>query len=66
METITEFYGVMKLTPRYAKCEPIFVDGHWTKKDVGRPFLVWCDDGLYKNGVNEEICEIISVKEVRK
>jgi hypothetical protein len=23
--------------------------------------MVWCDEHLYKNGVNEEICEIVEV-----
>lgn len=57
-----EFYGTMKITPKYAKCDPLFVKGHWVKKDTGKPFMVWCDEGLYKNGVNEEICEIVEVE----
>lgn len=55
---IDEFYGTMKITPKYAKCDPLFVKGHWVKKDIGKPFMVWCDEGLYKNGVNVEFCEI--------
>ena len=27
-----EFYGTMKITPKYGKCDPIFVKGHWVKK----------------------------------
>ena len=57
-----EFYGTMKITPKYAKCDPIFVKGHWVKKDIGKPFMVWCNEGLYKNGVNVEICEIVEVE----
>ena len=51
----------MKITPKYGKCDPIFVKGHWVKKDIGKPFMVWCDERLYKNGVNEAICEIVEV-----
>ena len=47
-----EFYGTMKITPKYAKCDPLFVKGHWVKKDIGKPFMVWCDEVLYKNGLN--------------
>ncbi len=58
-----EFYGTMKITPKYAKCDPLFVKGHWAKKNnTGKNFTVWCDEGLYKNGVNEEICEIVEVE----
>ena len=57
-----EFYGTMKITPKYAKCDPLFVKGHWVKKDICKPFMVWCDEGLYKNGVNVEICEIVEVE----
>lgn len=64
MNNLTEFWGTMKITPRYAKCDPIIAAGHWIKKDVGRPFLVWCDEGLYKNGINEEICEIVSIERI--
>ena len=53
-----EFYGTMKITPKYAKCDPLFVKGHWVKKDIGRPFM---DEGLYKNGVNVEFCEIVEL-----
>ena len=56
---MNEFYGTMKITPKYGKCEPIFVKGHWVKKDICKPFMVWCDEHLYKNGVNEAICEIV-------
>ena len=57
-----EFYGTMKITPKYAKCDPLFVKGHWVKKDTGKPFMVWCNEGLYKNGVNVGICEIVEVE----
>ena len=50
-----EFYGTMKITPKYAKCERLFVKGHWVKKDICKPFMVWCNERLYKNGVNVEI-----------
>ena len=33
---MSEFYGVMKITPKYAKCDPLFVKGHWIKKDIGK------------------------------
>ena len=56
---MNEFYGTMKITPKYGKCDPIFVKGHWVKKDIGKPFMVWFDEHLYKNGVNEAICEIV-------
>ena len=56
---MNEFYGTMKITPIYGKCDPIFVKGHWVKKDIGKPFMVWCDEHLYKSGVNESICEIV-------
>ena len=58
-----EFYGTMKITPKYAKCDPFFVKGHWTKKySTEKNCTVWCNEGLYKNGVNEEICEIVEVE----
>lgn len=59
-----EFYGTIKFTPKYSKCDPISVTGHWTKKDIGKPYKVWCNDGLYRHGINEEICEIINVEKV--
>lgn len=59
-----EFYGTIKITPKYAKCDPLIVTGHWTKKDIGKPFLVWCDELLYKHGINEEICEIVKIEKV--
>lgn len=59
---MSEFYGIMKITPKYAKCDPLFVKGRWIKKDIGKPYLVWCNDGLYKNGVNETICEIVYIE----
>lgn len=59
---MSEFYGTMKITPKYAKCDPLFVKGHWIKKNIGKPYLVWCNDSLYKNGVNETICEIVYIE----
>lgn len=59
---MSEFYGTMKITPKYAKCDPLFIKGHWIKKDIGKPYQVWCDDNLYKNGVNETICEIAYIE----
>lgn len=59
-----EFYGTIKFTPKYSKCDPLNVTGHWIKKDIGKPYKVWCNDGLYKNGINEEICEIVKVEKV--
>lgn len=59
---MNEFYGTMKITPKYGKFCPIFVKGHWVKKDIGKHFMVWCDEHLYKNGVNEAICEIVCVE----
>ena len=59
---MSDFYGVMKITPKYAKCDPLFVKGHWIKKDIGKSYLVWCDSNLYKNGVNETICEIAYIE----
>ena len=56
---MNEFYGTMKITHKYGKCDPIFVKGHWVKKEIGKTFMVWCDEHLYKNGVNEAICEIV-------
>lgn len=58
---MTEFNGTMKITPKYGKCDPLFVSGHWVKKDIGKPYMVWCKSGSYANGVNEEICEIVKV-----
>ena len=59
---MSEFYGIMKITPKYAKCDPLFIKGHWIKKDIGKPYLVWCNDHLYRNGVNETICEIVYIE----
>ena len=56
---MNEFYGIMKITPKYGKCDPFFVKGQWVKKDIGKPFMVWCNEHIYKNGVNEAICEIV-------
>ena len=61
---LKEFYGTIKFTPIYSKCDPIIVTGHWTKKDIGRPYNVWCDKGRYKQGINEEICEIVKIEKV--
>ena len=63
---MTEFLGTIKVTPRYSNCDPITVHGRWTLKDDGRPFKVWCDQSLYRGGINEEICEIIEVEKVIK
>ena len=59
---MSEFYGTMKITPKYAKCDPLFVKGHWIKKNIGKPYRVWSDENLYKNGVNETICEIAYIE----
>lgn len=65
---ITEFIGVLKFTPKYAKCDPIFLHGHWTLKESDRipqpEWKVWCNEGLYKHGINETICEIVSVDKI--
>lgn len=37
---MNEFYGTMKTTPKYGKCDPIFVKGHWVKKDIGKSGLM--------------------------
>ena len=63
---MTEFFGTIKITPKYAKCDPIIVTGHWTKKDINKPYKVWRNDGLYSHGINEEICEIINVEKIYK
>ena len=62
IENMTEFYGTIKFTPKYSKCDPIIATGHWIKKDIGKSYKVWCDRGLYKHGINDEICEIINVE----
>ena len=41
---MNEFNGTMKITPKYGKCDPLFVKGHWVKKDIGKPFMVWCNE----------------------
>lgn len=55
-----KFTGVIKFTPKYAKCDPLFICGNWELKEIGLPFKVWCNDGLYKNGINESCCEIMN------
>lgn len=62
IRTMVEFYGTIKITPKYSKCDPLIVTGHWTKKDIGKPYKVWCNDNLYRHGINEEICEIVNVE----
>lgn len=65
MAKVKEFIGVLRFTPVYAKCDPISIHGHWTLKDEGelgpKPWKVWCNDGLYKHGINETICEIVKI-----
>ena len=58
-----KFTGTIKFTPKYAKCEPLLIYGNWELKDIGKPYKVWCNDGLYKNGINENFCEIIRAEE---
>lgn len=60
--TIKEFTGVLKFTPQYGKCEPLHIYGHWVLKDIGRPYLVWCNDGIYRYGVNAKYCEVESIE----
>ena len=57
-----EFYGTMKITPKYAKCDPLFCKRALGKEGHRKPFMVWCDEGRYKHGVNVEICEIVEVE----
>lgn len=59
---MSEFYGTVKFTPAFAKCNPLYIRGHWTKKDVGKPYLVWCNDGLYKSGINERFIEVVEIE----
>jgi len=66
MRRITEFHGLLRFTPVYGKCDPVTVPGHWKLKDIGKPWLVWCDANLYKNGINENICEIMRVDRIVK
>lgn len=68
MTEITEFYGVLKWTPMFAKCDPLYTEGHWTLKENpdGKPWRVWCDEGLYTHGINENICEIYRVDRIVK
>lgn len=62
MNEIMEFTGTVKFTPKYAKCDPLYIYGHWIKRDIGKPYLVWCNDGLYKNGINESMIEIVDIE----
>lgn len=64
MSDITEFVGALTFDNPYATCGPITVHGHWTLKDIGKPYKVWCNEGLYAGGINEIICEIHPDKEV--
>lgn len=59
---IKEFIGLMKVTPPEAKCDPLLIYGHWTLKHNGKRW-VWCDKGLYKHGINIDICEIVKIDE---
>ena len=64
---LVEFIGVMKVTPVFAKCEPLMIYGHWTlKNDAEMPFKMWCDENLYKHGINERICEVHRIDKVIK
>lgn len=62
MNEITEFTGTVKFTPKYAKCGPLYIHGHWIKRHIGKPYLVWCNDGLYKHGINENFIEIVDIE----
>lgn len=68
MTEIKEFIGILRFTPIYAKCDPISIYGHWTlKKRRGawpETIAVWCNDGLYKHGINETICEIVKIDKI--
>ena len=59
MKVMDKFTGTIKFTPKYAKCEPLHIYGNWELKDIGKPYKVWCNDGLYKSGLNENFCEIM-------
>lgn len=59
MRVMDKFTGTIKFTPKYAKCEPLLIYGNWELKDIGKPYKVWCNDGLYKSGINENFCEIM-------
>lgn len=56
-----KFTGVIKFTPKYGKCEPFLVSGNWELKATDKPYRVWCNDTLYRNGLNENRCEIVKV-----
>ena len=62
MNEIMEFTGTVKFTPKYAKCDPLYIHGHWIKRDIGKPYLVWCNGELYKNGINESMIEIVDIE----
>ena len=58
-----KFTGFLKFTPKYAKCDPLIIYGHWKLKDIGKPYKVWCNENLYKHGINEDSCEIYKIQE---
>ena len=61
MNKITEFFGVLKVTPKHpypGKPGPFLLYGHWERKNVGQPHFVWCDDANYKSGISEAHVEI--------
>lgn len=60
---MTKFTGYLKFTPKYSKCDPLIIYGHWKLKDTGKPYKVWCDENLYKDGINENSCEIYKIQE---
>jgi hypothetical protein len=65
MEILDRFVGTIKFTPKYGKCDPLFIYGEWTLKDIGKPYKVWCNEGLYRHGINENCCEIVRIDERR-
>ena len=60
------FTGVLRFTPQYGKCDPLLIYCRWELKDIGKPYRVWCNDRLYRSGLNEHNCEIIRVDQTEK
>lgn len=55
------FKGTVKLTPKYAECDPIFISGDWSWDEEKKRWF--CNNAIprcyNRIGLADEVCELI-------
>ena len=61
-----DFKGTVKLTPKYAKCDPIYINGDWSWDKENNRWL--CDNAIPKCynrlPLSDDVCELIKEERV--